>query len=143
MKKTGKKLFSIIMAALVVLTTTVSAFAQTVNVSTINTDWTGSFDIYKYDITNAEKEGVWDSSYVSTGVRDPGVEDILGSDTRKTSLNANGEVNGYAIKGVEFTYLKVADIRTYTEKRPARHMWKFSMGLRRMKPTMRSCLPSA
>ena len=55
-------------------------------------------------------------SYVSTGVRDPGVEDILGSDTRKSSLNANGDVNGYAIKGVEFTYLKVADIRTYTEE---------------------------
>ena len=116
MKKTGKKLFSVIMAVLVVLTTTVSAFALTVNVSTINTDWTGSFDIYKYDITNAEKDGVWDSSYVSTGVRDPGVEDILGSDARKSSLNANGEVNGYAIKGVEFTYLKVADVRTYTEE---------------------------
>ena len=98
--------------ALVVLTTTVSAFALMENVSTINTDRTGSFDIYKYDITNAEKDGVWDSSYVSTGVRDPGVEDILGSDTRKSSLDANGEVNGYAIKGVEFTYLKVADIRT-------------------------------
>ena len=116
MKKTGKKFFSVIMAVLVVLTTTVSAFALTVNVSTINTDWTGSFDIYKYDITNAEKDGVWDSSYVSTGVRDPGVEDVLGGDTRKSSLNANGEVNGYAIKGVEFTYLKVADIRTYTEE---------------------------
>ena len=116
MKKTGKKLFSVIMAVLVVLTTTVSAFALTVNVSTINTDRTGSFDIYKYDITNAEKDGVWDSSYVSTGVRDPGVEDVLGGDTRKSSLNANGEVNGYAIKGVEFTYLKVADIRTYTEE---------------------------
>ena len=116
MKKSGKKLFSVIMATLVVLTTTVSAFALTVNVSTINTDWTGSFDIYKYDITNAEKDGVWDSSYVSTGVRDPGVEDVLGGDARKTSLNANGEVNGYAIKGVEFTYLKVADIRTYTEE---------------------------
>ena len=116
MKKTGKKLFSVIMATLVVLTTTVSAFALTENVSTINTDRTGSFDIYKYDITNAEKDGVWDSSYVSTGVRDPGVEDILGSDTRKRSLDANGVVNGYAIKGVEFTYLKVADIRTYTEE---------------------------
>lgn len=116
MKKTGKKLFSVIMAALVVLTTTVSAFALMENVSTINTDRTGSFDIYKYDITVAEKDGVWDSSYVSTGVRDPGVEDILGSDTRKSSLNANGEVNGYAIKGVEFTYLKVADICTYTEE---------------------------
>ena len=116
MKKTGKKLFSVIMAALLVLAMTVSAFAMTVNVSTINTDWTGSFDIYKYDITNAEKDGVWDSSYVSTGVRDSGIEDVLGSDTRKTSLNANGEVNGYAIKGVEFTYLKVADICTYTEE---------------------------
>lgn len=116
MKKSGKKLFSVIMAALLVLTTTVSAFALMENVSTINTDRTGSFDIYKYDITNAEKDGVWDSSYVSTGVRDPGVEDILGSDTRKSSLDANGEVNGYAIKGVEFTYLKVADIRTYTEE---------------------------
>ena len=116
MKKTGKKFFSVIMAALVVLTTTVSAFALTENVSTINTDRTGSFDIYKYDITNAEKDGVWDSSYVSTGVRDPSVEDVLGGDTRKSSLNANGEVNGYAIKGVEFTYLKVADIRTYTEE---------------------------
>lgn len=116
MKKTGKKLFSVIMVALVVLTTTVSAFALMENVSTINTDRTGSFDIYKYDITNAEKDGVWDSSYVSTGVRDPNVENILGSDTRKSSLNANGEVNGYAIKGVEFTYLKVADIRTYTEE---------------------------
>ena len=116
MKKTGKKFFSIIMTALLVLATTVSAFALMENVSTINTDRTGSFDIYKYDITTAEKDGVWDSSYVSTGVRDPGVEDILGSDTRKSSLNANGEVNGYAIKGVEFTYLKVADIRTYTEE---------------------------
>ena len=116
MKKTGKKFFSVIMAALVVLTTTVSAFALTENVSTINTDRTGSFDIYKYDITNAEKDGVWDPSYVSTGVRDPGVEDILGSDTRKSSLDANGDVNGYAIKGVEFTYLKVADICTYTEE---------------------------
>ena len=38
MKKTGKKFFSVIMAVLVVLTTAVSAFALTVNVSTINTD---------------------------------------------------------------------------------------------------------
>ena len=116
MKKIGKKLFSVIMATLVVLTTTVSAFALSENVSKFNTVSSGYFDIYKYDITNAEKDGVWDSSYVSTGVRDPGVEDILGSDTRKSSLDANGVVNGYAIKGVEFTYLKVADIRTYTEE---------------------------
>ena len=91
MKKTGKKFFSVIMAALVVLTTTVSAFALTENVSTINTDRTGSFGIYKYDITNAEKDGVWDSSYVSTGVRDPGVEDILGSEKELAGRERRGQ----------------------------------------------------
>ena len=41
MKKTGKKFFSVIMAVLVVLTMTVSAFALMENVSTINTNRTG------------------------------------------------------------------------------------------------------
>ena len=73
-------------------------------------------DIYKYDLTNSEKDGIWDSSYVSTGVKDEnGVEAILGDPTRVSPLNDNGNAYGYAIKGVEFTYVKVADIRTYTE----------------------------
>ena len=40
----------------------VSASAATVEDATIDMDRTGSFDIYKYDLTNAEKDGVWDSS---------------------------------------------------------------------------------
>ena len=28
----------------------------------------GSLTIYKVDLTNAEKDGAWDSSYVSTGL---------------------------------------------------------------------------
>ena len=92
------------------------ALAANVADATIDTSRTGSMEIYKYDITNAEKDGVWDSSYVSTGVKDvAGVNNILGNNSRVSDLG-NGEVQyGYALKGVEFTYLRVADIRTYTE----------------------------
>lgn len=47
----------------------------------------GSLTIYKVDLTNAEKDGAWDSSYVSTGVYDQNVNDTL---------------NSYALKDVEF-----------------------------------------
>ena len=58
---------------------------------------------------------MWDSSYVSTGVYDEaGVNNVLGGSTE--SDLGNGEVSyGYAIKGVEFSYLKVADIVQFTE----------------------------
>ena len=39
----------------------------------------GSLTIYKVDLTNAEKDGAWDSSYVSTGVYDQNVNDTLNS----------------------------------------------------------------
>ena len=69
----------------------------------------------------SEKDGVWDSSYVSTGVRDvAGVENVLGSnavrygDSDNTSDLGNGQTSyGYAIKGVVFTYVKIADIFQY------------------------------
>ena len=94
----------------------VGANAANVADATIDISRTGSFEVYKYDITNAEKDGVWDSSYVSTGVKDTaGVNDVLGNNNRVSDLG-NGEVSyGYSIKGVEFTYLRVADIRTYTD----------------------------
>ena len=92
------------------------ALAANVADATIDTSRTGSMEIYKYDLTNAEKDGVWDSSYVSTGVKDEsGVNNVLGNNSRVSDLG-NGDVSyGYSIKGVEFTYLRVADIRTYTE----------------------------
>ena len=94
----------------------IGAFAANVADATIDTSRVGSMEIYKYDLTNAEKDGVWDSSYVSTGVKDEsGVNNVLGNNSRVSDLG-NGDVSyGYSIKGVEFTYLKVADIRTYTE----------------------------
>ena len=111
-----KKLFALLLAILVVSSFSITAFAAPVDEATIDTSRTGSLDIYKYDLTNAEKDGVWDSSYVSTGVKDEsGVEAVLGDPARVSALNANGNAYGYAIKGVEFTYVRVASIRTFTE----------------------------
>ena len=66
----------------------------------VDTAAKGSLTIYKVDLTNAKKDGAWDSSYVSTGVYDQNVNDTL---------------NSYALKDVEFTYLRVADVVQVTE----------------------------
>ena len=111
-----KRIFALLLAILVVSSFSITAFAAPVDEATIDTSRTGSLDIYKYDLTNAEKDGIWDSSYVSTGVKDEsGVEAVLGDPARVSALNANGNAYGYAIKGVEFTYVRVATIRTFTE----------------------------
>ena len=113
--KTFKKALALLMALAVICTTPLSASAANVSGATIDFTKTGSVNLYKYDLTGAEKDGVWDSSYVSTGVRDEaGVEAILGNPSRVSSLNANGTAYGYAVPGVEFTYLKVADIRAFS-----------------------------
>ena len=76
------------------------------------------------------KDGVWnEDSFISTGWRESYVEEVLGEAVRKG--DANGETdnplgngqnsNGYAIKGVEFSYLRVADIVTFTESANDQH----------------------
>ena len=56
----------------------IPAFADTPDGSTIDLTRTGSINLWKYDLSSAEMDGVWDSSYVSTGVRDEnGVEAFL------------------------------------------------------------------
>lgn len=76
-----------------------AAFAATTD-AVIDPNKTGSLTIYKYDLTSAVADGVWgQESYVSTGVYDPTV---------------NGTLADYAIPGVEFSFLKVADLKTYT-----------------------------
>ena len=119
--KKFKKMMSICLALMMVLTCVPAAFAAEVKDATIDEFRKGSLTIYKYDLTNAEKDGVWDSSYVSTGVMDQsGVVDVLGGnrdgDTDNKSDLGNGEASyGYAIKGVEFSYVKIADIVQFSE----------------------------
>lgn len=108
------KILSLCLALMLCLSCVPAAFAAEVGDATIDESRKGSLTIYKYDLTNAEKDGVWDSSYVSTGVFDQaGVNDILGG---AGSTLGNGETGyGYAIKGVEFRYVKVADIVQFSE----------------------------
>ena len=102
--KTLKNILSLLMALAVICTLPLSAFAAPFDDAVIDFTKSASVNIYKYDLTGAEKDGIWDSSYVSTGVRDEsGVEAILGNPSRVSSLNANGTAYGYAVPGVEFT----------------------------------------
>ena len=108
------KILSLLLALTMLLCFPVAVSAAELEDAPIDESRTGSLTIYKYDLTNAEKDGVWDSSYVSTGVFDQtGVNDVLGG---SGAALGNGETGyGYAIKGVEFSYLKVADIVSFSE----------------------------
>ena len=98
--KNFTKAIALCMALLLCLSFPVGASAAEVEDATIDTSAKGSMTIYKVDLTNAEKDGAWDSSYVSTGVADQNVNDTL---------------NSYALQGVEFAYLRIADIVQFTE----------------------------
>ncbi len=96
MKKIHRVL-ALLMAALMVVGLMTTAFAE----PTIDLAKKASLSIYKYDITKASSDGAWDAeSYVSTGLHDDAVVDKLAK---------------YAIQGVEFTYLRVADIAMNNE----------------------------
>ena len=92
-----RRVLALLMAVLMAFGLMTTAFAE----PTIDTSKKASLSIYKYDITKASEDGVWDAeSYVSTGLHDDAVVDKLSK---------------YAIQGVEFTYLKVADITMNNE----------------------------
>ena len=92
------RVFAMLMAAIMALSLVTTAFAAE---PTIDLAKKASLSIYKYDITKASEDGVWDAeSYVSTGLHDNAVVDKLSK---------------YAIQGVEFTYLRVADIAMNNE----------------------------
>ena len=94
--KSIKKLFAMGLALMMALSIPFSVSAAELEDAPIDESRTGSLTIYKYDLTNAEKDGVWDSSYVSTGVFDQtGVNDVLGGSG--ASLG-NGET-GYGYTG--------------------------------------------
>ena len=112
--KSIKKLFAMGLAVMMALSIPFSVSAAELEDAPIDESRIGSLTIYKYDLTNVEKDGVWDSSYVSTGVFDQtGVNDVLGG---SGAALGNGETGyGYAIKGVEFSYIQVADIVQFSE----------------------------
>ena len=100
MKKIHRVL-ALLMAVLMALGLMTTAFAATDSAPIIAPGKKASLSIYKYDITKASNDGAWDAeSYVSTGLHDDAVIDRLSK---------------YAIQGVEFTYLRVADVTMNNE----------------------------
>ena len=96
MKKIHRVL-AMLMAVVMALSLITTAFAE----PTIDPGKKASLSVYKYDITKAGNDGAWDAeSYVSTGLHDDAVIDKLSK---------------YAIQGVEFTYLRIADITMNNE----------------------------
>lgn len=128
MKSKIMKALTLCLALVLCLGCALPAYAAEEANAVIHTDANCSLTIYKYDFTNAMKDGVWDNnSFTSTGYRESYVEDVLGNAIRKGS-DAQGNVlgngqnaNGYAIKGVGFDYLKVANIVTFTESENDQH----------------------
>ena len=128
--KKFKKLMSICLALMMVLTCVPAAFAAEVKDATIDEDANCSLTIWKYDWTNAVKDGVWnENSFVSTGWRESYVEDVLGGGLRQGDTNGssdhslgNGQTsNGYAIKGVGFSIANVATPVTFSESEDDKH----------------------
>ena len=100
MKKIHRVL-ALLLAALMTFGLMTTAFAATDSAPTIDPGKKASLSVYKYDITTAGNDGAWDAeSYVSTGLHDDAVVDKLAK---------------YAIQGVEFTYLRVADVTMSNE----------------------------
>ena len=94
------KLFALCLALALCLSLLPAAHGATAPAATIDTSRKASLDLYKYDFTSANEAGIleWDT-YVSTGLPDKAVEAALAP---------------YAIQGVVFSYVKVADITTYS-----------------------------
>ena len=130
MKTKFIKTITLCLALLMCVTCAVPASAAEYKDATINVDAACSLTIWKFDWTNAVKDGVWnEDSFVSTGWRESYVEEVLGNTVRKGDSNGdpdntlgNGQnSNGYAIKGVGFSIANVATITTFTESENDQH----------------------
>lgn len=99
--KNIRKAIALVLAVAALFCLPIQASADEAS-ATIDYTRTGSLSIYKYDLTRAESDGAWDTNaYVSTGIYDQSVVDRM---------------TDYTVPGVEFMYLRVADIAMYTEQ---------------------------
>lgn len=97
-----KKLGALALSMALMASAMIPAMAAEEATATIDTSRSTSLTVFKYDMTGAEEDGVWSTdSYVSTGLLDDEV---------------NNTLSQYAIQGVEFTYVKLADLTIYKGK---------------------------
>ena len=96
------------MSAAMIAVPTVPAYAAQNDV--IDTTRTASLTIHKYDMTAAKKGGVNLDQFTSTGKQDAAAEEAL---------------KNYAIKGVEFSYLRVGDVEQQSEN--GKFRWSYEL----------------
>lgn len=101
MKKLIRKGISIFIALALMVCLVPANLITHVKANTIDETKKGSITIHKYDITAANKKGINTDNYLNNGEADS---------------KAETELSDYAIKGVVFTTLKVADFYTYTDE---------------------------
>ena len=93
-----KKITIAVLSAAMMLAPIVNIKAASTDV--VDTSKTGSITIHKYDMTSAKQAGVNTSQFTPTGKQDAAAEAAL---------------EKYAIKGVEFSYLRVGDVEQQSE----------------------------
>ena len=93
-----KKITIAILSAAMMLAPIVNIKAASTDV--VDTSKTGSITIHKYDMTAAKQAGVNTSQFTPTGKQDAAAEAAL---------------EKYAIKGAEFSYLRVGDVEQQSE----------------------------
>ncbi len=109
-----KRIGAMALSAAMALCFIPAAFAANSTTATIDTGRDASLTLYKYDLTAAQDAGAWDTtSYVSTGLLDESV---------------NTALSPYAIQGVEFSCLKVADLSIYKADADGAHTVKSLYG---------------
>ena len=122
--KKFKNILTLCMALAMLLSCIPAVHAAEVPEATIDMEADCSLTIWKYDWTNAVKDGVWnEDSFISTGWRESYVEDVLGDAVREGDDNdspdhslGNGQTsNGYAIKGVGYVIANIATPWTFSE----------------------------
>ena len=112
-------MIAVLMTIMMIISMMPTIFADPVPDYLIDNTRTGSIEIYKYDYTKASADQntliqqILDD-YVSTGQMDSTVINALGGQTIINELGNGERAYGYAIKGVQYKYLKVADIVQYS-----------------------------
>lgn len=106
-KKMIGKILSLTLCALMFMAMPVQAS----NTDVIDTTQTASLTIHKYDMTAAKMGGVDLSEFTPTGKQDAKAEDAL---------------KKYPIKGVQFTYLKVGEVKQQSEDGKVQMIYELS-----------------
>lgn len=111
------RVFAMLMAAIMALSLVTTAFAAE---PTIDPAKKASLSIYKYDITKASEDGVWDAeSYLSTGLHDNAVVDMV---TLVTCTPFGVNTHRLLVRGHRIPYTPEQEATAAAEK-PAASSW--------------------